>query len=145
VTPGPAGAMYAIKTKIQDSAAKVLRFVNQKTMYRGIKIAAGDAIYLFSSENDNGHGLIAKGIVLSTKLTPKKPAIERQTPRVSIVVRRTALARQALGRSELKRYSNWSDGRPQTELNFKFYRQATNKIVGISQAAAHFLDSHFEV
>jgi hypothetical protein len=27
----------------------------------------------------------------------------------------------------------------QTELNFKFYRQATNKIGGISDAAARFL------
>jgi hypothetical protein len=31
------------------------------------------------------------------------------------------------------------DGRPEIELNFKFYRQATNKIVGISDKAAAFL------
>jgi len=35
------------------------------------------------------------------------------------------------------------DGRPETELNFKFYRQATNKIVGISEQAAAFLEGHF--
>ena len=35
------------------------------------------------------------------------------------------------------------DGRPETELNFKFYRQATNKIVGISDAAAAFLEEFF--
>lgn len=38
-----------------------------------------------------------------------------------------------------KGFSKWNDGRPETELNFKFYRQATNKIVGISDNAAAFL------
>ena len=52
---------------------------------------------------------------------------------MSIAVKRTALAKKRLGRSELKPFSNWKDGRPETELNFKFYRQATNKIVGISE------------
>jgi hypothetical protein len=62
---------------------------------------------------------------------------------VSIAVRRTALAKQRLGRSDLKSFSDWDDGRPETELNFKFYRQATNKIVGISDEAAAFLDGYF--
>jgi hypothetical protein len=35
------------------------------------------------------------------------------------------------------------DGRPETELNFKFYRQATNKIVGISDEAATLLRGFF--
>jgi hypothetical protein len=48
-----------------------------------------------------------------------------------------------LGRRELKSFANWSDGRPETELNFKFYRQATNKIAGISDAAAAFLREFF--
>ena len=36
-----------------------------------------------------------------------------------------------------------SDGRPQSELNFRFYRQATNKIVGLADDASVFLDSFF--
>ena len=48
-----------------------------------------------------------------------------------------------LGRSELKPFHEWSDERPETELNFKFYRQATNKIVGLSEAAATFLLGFF--
>lgn len=32
-----------------------------------------------------------------------------------------------------------ADGRPETELNFKLYRQATNKIAGISEQTAAFL------
>ena len=73
----------------------------------------------------------------------RKPSIARQTPRVSISVRRTALAKRRPGRSELRPFADWDDGRPETELNFKFYRQATNKIVGISDAAAAFLGAFF--
>jgi hypothetical protein len=62
---------------------------------------------------------------------------------VSVAVRRTALARRPLGRNELKAFADWDDGRPETELNFKFYRQATNKIVGISEEAAAFLEAFF--
>jgi hypothetical protein len=74
---------------------------------------------------------------------PRAEAFTRQTPRVSIAIRRTALAKRRLGRSELKGFSDWNDGRPETELNFKFYRQATNKIVGISDEAAAFLRAFF--
>ena len=69
--------------------------------------------------------------------------VERQTPRVSIAVRRTALVKHRLGRAELKPFADWDDGRPETELNFKFYRQATNKIVGLSAEAAAFLGGFF--
>jgi hypothetical protein len=48
-----------------------------------------------------------------------------------------------LGRTELKQFTDWNDGQPETELNFKFYRQATNKIVGISDEVAAFLDEFF--
>jgi hypothetical protein len=62
---------------------------------------------------------------------------------VSITVRRTGVAKWPLGRSELRRFAHWDDGRPETELNSKFYRQATNKIVGVSEEAAAFLDRFF--
>jgi hypothetical protein len=62
---------------------------------------------------------------------------------VSLAITRSALAKRPLRRSDLKHFKNWSDGRPETELNFKFYRQATNKIVGISDEAAAFLDQFF--
>ncbi|CAJ9811949.1 Uncharacterised protein [Burkholderia pseudomallei] len=54
---------------------------------------------------------------------------------------RAAFAVARPGRGELERFADWRDGRPQTELNFKRYRQATNKIVGISNEAAAFLDT----
>lgn len=135
--------MYAIKTEIKDPRKCIFEFLHQKTMYGGKKIGAGDTIYIFSSENEGGTGLIARGTVISAAATPKRADVDRQTPRVSIRVRRTALANRRLGRKELKIYSDWQDGRPETELNFKFYRQATNKIIGVSQEVAAFLDTYF--
>ncbi len=134
---------YAIKAEVRDPGAETFAFANQKTMYGGKKVAAGDTIFIFASENEGGSGLIASGIVTSAEPTPLKSGLARQTPRVTITVRRTALAKRRLGRSELKPFSDWDDGRPETELNFKFYRQATDKIVGISDEAAAFLRGVF--
>jgi len=134
---------FAIKAEVIDPSAKSFAFTVQKTMYGGKHIARGDSIFVFASENEGGPGLIASGVVTAAKAIAKKRGITRQTPRVSIAIRRTALAKQRLGRSELKRFCNWNDGRPETELNFKFYRQATNKIVGISDETATFLHQFF--
>ena len=134
---------FAIKAEIRDSRAKTFSFTAQKTMYGGKHIAAGDTVFVFASENEGGQGLIACGVVTSAEPTPKKRGIARQTPRVSNTVKRTALAKQPLGRRELKPFTDWKDGQPTTELNFKFYRQATNKIVGISDQAAAFLGGFF--
>jgi hypothetical protein len=134
---------FAIKAEIRDGAAKAFAFDGQKTMYGGRRIAAGDMVFIFASENEGGKGLIARGVVASAEPVPPKPDLPRQTPRVSIVVRQTASARRPLGRTELKPFRDWDDGRPETELNFKLYRQATNKIVGLSDTAATFLDAHF--
>ena len=112
-------------------------------MYGGKHIAKGDTVFVFASENEGGRGLIARGVVTSAKAIAKKSGVARQTPRVSIVVKRTAVAQRPLGRSELKHFANWTDSDPETELNFKFYRQATNKIVAISDDAAAFLDGFF--
>ena len=135
--------MFAIKAEVSDPSAEAFAFSEQKTMYRGKHIANGDLIFVFASENEGGQGLVASGIVTAAQATPKRPGIARQTPRVSITIQRTALAKRGLGRSELKRFCNWSDDRPETELNFKFYRQATNKVVGISDGAAAFLRGFF--
>jgi hypothetical protein len=135
--------MFAIKAAVADAAASAWTFKDQKTMYGGKSIAEGDEIFIFASENEGGSGLVAVGVVTSAKDTPRKPGIERQTPRVSITVKRTALAKRRLGRAELKPFSDWEDGRPETELNFKFYRQATDKIVGLSPETAAFLRSFF--
>jgi hypothetical protein len=138
-----ANGLFAIKAEVGDPGARAFSFSEQKTMYGGKRIAAGDTIFVFASENEGGAGLVASGIVTFAEACPGKPGIARQTPRVSIVIRRSALAKRRLGRSELKPFSDWNDGQPETELNFKFYRQATNKIVGISDEAAAFLRGFF--
>src|SRR5262249_11116939 len=135
--------IFAIKAEVIETRAKTFAFSAQKTMYGGKHIAEGQTIFVFASENEGGSGLIAKGVVTSARAIVKKRGIARQTPRVSIAVRRMAIAKRRLGRNELKPFSDWNDGRPETELNFKFYRQATNKIVGISDEAAAFLGRFF--
>lgn len=134
---------FAIKAEVRDPRAKTFKFDAQKTMYRGKHIAKGDTVFVFASENEGGAGLIASGVVTAANAVAKKRGVARQTPRVSIAVKRVALVKRRLGRLELKGFSDWNDGRPETELNFKFYRQATNKVVGISDEAAAFLRGFF--
>jgi hypothetical protein len=140
---GRRSMMFAIKAEVCDPRAKTFAFTAQKTMYGGKHIAEGDSVFVFASENEGGQGLIARGVVTSAEEIAKKRGIARQTPRVSLIIRRTALAKRPLGRSELKYFTDWNNGQPGTELNFKFYRQATNKIVGISDEAAAFLSEFF--
>jgi hypothetical protein len=134
---------FAIKAEVRDPEAKTFTFTAQKTMYGGKHIAEGDTVFVFASENEGGLGLIARGVVTSSEAVAKKPGVARQTPRVSVTIRRTARAQRPLGRSELRRFAAWKDGLPETELNYKFYRQATNKIIGISDEAAAFLSTFF--
>jgi hypothetical protein len=135
--------VYAIKAEVVDPRARTFSFTGSKTMYGGKLIAEGDTVFVFASENEGGQGLIARGVVTHAEAIPKKRGIARQTPRVSVEIKRTALAKRPMGRRELKHLTIWNDGKPGTELNFKFYRQATNKIVAISDGAALFLNKCF--
>jgi len=134
---------FVIKEEVNEPAAKTFVFTAAATMYGGRRIAEGDIVYVFASETQGGQGLVARGVVTAAEAIPKVPGIARQTPCVSVAIKRTALAKRPLGRSDLKPFRDWNDGQPQTELNFKFYRQATNKIGGISEEAAAFLDGYF--
>ena len=112
-------------------------------MYGGKTIAVGDSALVYRRSNEGGAGLIAYEVVTSVESLPLNPSLGRQTPRVSVTIQRKAAAKRRLGRKELKPFSGWNDGRPETELNFKFYRQATNKVVGISAETAAYLLSFF--
>jgi hypothetical protein len=140
--PHPTQA-YVIKTAIPNPAAPAFTFPAQKTMYGGKHIAPGATIFLFASETQGGPGLVARGIVTSAAPAPKIPGRDRQPPRVTIAVAGVEPAATPLGRADLKPFNRWADGQPQTELNFKLYRQATNKIAGITPATAAFLHRHF--
>jgi hypothetical protein len=95
---------FAIKAEVRDLLAKTFAFSAQKTMYGGKHIAKGDTIFVFASENEGGPGLIASGVVTSAKRIPKKRGVARQTPRASITIRRTALAKQRLGRGRAQTF-----------------------------------------
>jgi hypothetical protein len=134
---------FVVKTEVRDPAFAELVLTRQKTMYGGKVIAVGDVIFVFASENEGGQGLVARGIVTFAQAVPKRSDLARQTPRVDVTIRCVARTARALGRVELRGFRDWNDGRPQTELNFKLYRQATNKIIGISDATAAFLAGWF--
>jgi hypothetical protein len=134
---------FAIKAAIGNPRARTYTFTAQKTMYGGKNVAEGDRVFVFASENEGGEGLVASGTVTSAKAIARKRGVSRQTPRVSVTIQRTAVAKRRLGRAELRNHRDWKDGRPETELNFKFYRQATNKLVGISATTAAFLEEFF--
>ncbi|HEX3809302.1 MAG TPA: hypothetical protein VHW02_06340 [Rhizomicrobium sp.] len=144
---------FVVKAAVDDPRAKTFAFDKQRTMYGGKAIAVGDEIFIFASETDppsprlrrasGGQGLIARGVVTAAKAHAKPRNVARWTPRVSIEIARTAPAKRALGRDALKAWRGVKDGSAQAELDFKFYRQATNKICGISDGAAKFLRGFF--
>jgi hypothetical protein len=83
---------FVIKAAIADPRARTFAFAKARTMYGGRRIAVGDEIFVFASETEGGQGLIARGIVTAVKAHAKPRGAERWTPRVSIEVKRTALA-----------------------------------------------------
>ena len=102
---------FAIKAEIKDARAKTFAFEAQKTMYGGKLVVQGDDIFVFASENEGGVGLVARGVVTAVADTPRRRGPVRQTPRVSLTITRTALAKQPLGRSQLKLFTDWKDAR----------------------------------
>ena len=64
--------MFAIKAEVNDPPEETILFSAQKTMYDGKRIAAGDAIFVFASENEGGKGLIARGVVTAARAIAKK-------------------------------------------------------------------------
>lgn len=133
---------FAIKAAIDDPVADTVTFAAQKTMYGGKTIAPGDRIYLFASETHGGRGLVARGIVIAAAATPRTDA-PRQTPRVSVTIRVDGVATRACGRGELRPWREGPEDAPQFELDFKLYRQATDKIVGLDDATADWLEHFF--
>ncbi len=133
---------FAIKAEVRDLAAVSYAFTGQKTMYGGKSIAVGDPIFIFASENEGGAGLFARGVVSQSEAAPRTAAL-RQTPRVSIRIERNGTARRPLGRTEVRGFRGSGGGTPEEEVDFKLYRQATNKIVGLTDLTGAFLNAFF--
>jgi hypothetical protein len=125
---------YVVKAALADPAAEKFSF-DETTMWDGKKIKTGDEIYIFAAGHKDGSGLRAKGEV--TEVRPGEGI------RVFVEVKRTAIARARLGRQELKPHRDKQDGSPQAEIGWRLYKQATNKIAGISELTAAFLDGFF--
>lgn len=132
-------AAFVAKAEIGD-VGDVVRLPGQKTMYGGKKIVAGDEVFLFSDEARGGVGLVARCEVTAAVRLPTAPGL---VPLVDVELRVVGRAVRRLGRAELRGFRDWEDGRAETEVNFKFFRQATNKIGGISEGAAGFLRGFF--
>jgi hypothetical protein len=126
---------FVVKARVDSEDGTDLFSFHEKTMYRGKEIRVDDEIFVFASDHQGGQGLCAKGIVTSVD---HGPGI-----RVSIKVRPAAKSRRSLGRSELKPFRDLEDNQPQTEIARRLYRQATNKIARVSDAAAAFLLTYF--
>ena len=101
---------FAIKAAIDNPRATTFAFRALKTMYGGKHIAVGDTVFLFAAESDGGAGLVASGVVTAAAAVARRPGVARQTPRVTLAIRRTALAKRSLGRRELRAFAIWSDG-----------------------------------
>jgi hypothetical protein len=132
---------YVLRVVAFDATAPRIVLDAQKTMYGGKDVAPGDTVYVFVNETGGGARLVGRYTVMSAAPTPRRCGIARQTPRVDLTLRRTARATRALGRDEVNAFRAWDDRRPQTELNFKFFRQATPKLDGITDRCAEFVDA----
>ena len=112
-------------------------------MYGGKNIEIGDPIFIFASENEGGGGLLARGVVAKSEAVPRNAAAGRQTPRVSISIERNGTARRSFGRNEVRSFRGKPSDGPEAEVDFKLYRQATNKIVGLTDQTGEFLNALF--
>ncbi|HTW27316.1 MAG TPA: hypothetical protein VME92_09330 [Acetobacteraceae bacterium] len=127
-------ASFVLKAAPPPEGSDRLGF-DEKTMWHGKDISAGDEVFLFAAEHHAGRGLYARGVV--------SKAVRGVGTRVSVTVTRTEAASRPLGRAELRPFRNRPDAGPAAEIDHKLYRQATNKIAGISDAAASFLRGFF--
>lgn len=125
---------FVVKSTPQPDDAELLEF-DEKTMWRGKTIRPGDEVFLFAAEHKGGRGLYARGVV--------EDAIRAKGIRVRVKVRRAGAAARPLGRLELRASRDRPEDSPGAEIEHKLYRQATNKIAGVSEAAAVFLRSFF--
>ncbi len=127
-------ANFVVKAAPRPEGADWLEF-DEKTMWRGKDVQAGDQVFIFAAEHNGGHGLYAQGVVIE--------AVRGAGSRVSLKVKRMGNAIRPLGRAELRSFRDLPDLGPATKIDHKLYRQATNKIAGVSDAATAFLLSFF--
>jgi hypothetical protein len=127
-------ASFVVKAAPRPDGAERFEF-DEKTMWRGKDVRAGDEVFIFAAEHNGGRGLYARGVVTE--------AVRGVGSRVSLTVTRTGAATRSLGRAQLRVFRDLPDAGPETEIDRKLYRQATNKVAGDSDTAAAFLRGFF--
>jgi hypothetical protein len=127
-------ASFVVKAPPRPEGTNWLKF-DEKTMWRGKDVRAGDEVFIFAAERNGGRGLYARGVVAE--------AVRGADSRVSLTMKRTGAATRPVGRAALRPFRDLPDDGPATEIDRKLYRQATNKIAGVSDAAAAFLQGFF--
>jgi hypothetical protein len=127
-------ASFVVKEPPRPEGGDSLAF-HEKTMWRGKDIRAGDEVFVFAAEHNGGRGLYARAVVTE--------AVRGAGSRVHLTATRTGAATRPIGRADLRPFRDLLDGRPETESDRKLYRQATNKVAGVSDAAAAFLRGFF--
>src|SRR5262245_17451950 len=104
VSEGESPVPIVVNAALGSEARADLFSFNERTMYRGKDIRIHDEIFVFSSENQGGNGLCAKGVVRS---------VDRGAGnRLTIEVRPVATACRNLGRRELKPFRDLDDNQP---------------------------------
>ena len=131
----PRPAAYVLKTPPQGFAAGRSYVAQERVMYGGKTIAAGDRLYVIASEHFGGSGLAARARVTSVR------HVEGIVWQLAFKV--DALAKAQIGRDDLRRIMPDLEAPGAPEIAFKFYRQATNKTAGVSAETADWLEGHF--
>ena len=104
-------ASFVVKAPPRPEEADRLMF-DEKTMWRGKDVRAGDEVFIFAAEHNGGRGLYARGVVTE--------AVRGVGSRVSLTVKRTGTATGPLGRAELRRFRDVADVGPRLRSTASF-------------------------
>lgn len=110
--------------------------IEERPMYGGKDVDAGDSVFLWSSEQLGGRGLWARGIVLKASAAGTKQHIEVRIDQL--------ITARNFGLDQIAPHRDSSAETPIAGLARKLYKQAHNKIAGVTNAEAHLLLQHFE-
>jgi len=117
--------MFAIKAAVSVRGAETFAFSAQKTMYGGKHIAQRRYDLRLRERERRRASLIASGVRhLGQNDWQKNADRPANAARKHHPQTHPRSRSDAWGGASSNFFSNWNDGRPETELNFKFCRQA---------------------
>lgn len=110
--------------------------IEEEAKYGGAAVAAGDQIFLWSSETQGGAGLWAFGHVVQRNATGNRVRLE--------ITVESSRPREPLGKDDLALYRDVVDDDPRSGLARKLYRHAHNKIAALTNDEIDFLLRRFK-